>query len=454
MANSRTIDVGALLDEGPWTGYQKLLILATALTIILDGVDNQLIGVAIPSLMLEWGQPRDPFTHVVASGLVGMMCGGMIAGMVGDRFGRRAALLGSVFVFGALTASLAFVTDVTSLAVLRFFAGLGLGGAMPNAAALAAEYVPRRHRPFAVTLTIVCVPLGGTVAGLVGAQVLPLLGWQALFGIGGALPLVLGVFLIWTLPESPRYLARHRERWPELVMLLGKMKRPVPADAIFSDLTEASPRASIRELFVPEYRRDTPALWLSFFFCLLAAYGAVNWLPTMLAGAGFTGGLPSYGLMAFNLGGVGGAIVAATIVSRLGSRITMLTMCGGAVAGTLLVTVTPLREQPVFVMLALMVWTGGLINGVQTLMYALAAHVYPTSIRATGVGTAVAFGRIGGVVSAYAGGYALNYGQTGLFAVMAVMMTLVILTLAMIRRHIPRVAGIPTAAYAVQPVQR
>lgn len=307
---------------------------------------------------------------------------------------------------------------------------------MPNAAALASEYVPRRHRPFAVTLTVVCIPLGGTLAGLVGAQVLPDLGWRALFGIGGALPLILGLFLIWTLPESPRYLAQHRERWPELVALLGKMERSVPVDAAFSDRTEAAQRASLSELFVPEFRRDTIALWLSFFFCLLAAYGGVNWLPTMLAGVGFTGGLPSYGLMAFNLGGVAGAILAATIVGRLGSRITMLTMCVGAVAGALVVVATPLREQPVVVMLALMVWTGGLINGVQTLEYALAAHVYPTAIRATGVGTAVAFGRIGGVVSAYAGGYALNYGQVGLFTVLAVMMSFVFLSLSGVRRHI------------------
>ena|SRR5687768_4980935 len=268
----KTVDIGAVLDDGPWTGYQKLLILATALTIIFDGVDMQLLGAALPALMAEWGQPRSLFTHVFASSLVGMMVGGAIAGLLGDRFGRRFALLSSVFVFGAATVALVAVNDILTLGVLRFFAGLGLGGAIPNATALAAEYVPRRHRPFAVTLTVVCVPLGGTLAGLVGAQVLPQLGWRALFGIGGALPLLLGVFLIWALPESPRYLARRRERWPELVSLLGRMQRRVPADAAFSDPTETAASTSLRELFVPEFKRDTIALGASFFFCLLAAY--------------------------------------------------------------------------------------------------------------------------------------------------------------------------------------
>ena len=142
----KTVDVGLLLDEGRWGAYQKLLVLATALTIILDGVDNQLLGVAIPALIGEWHLQGSAFSPIVASGLVGMMLGGAIAGVVGDRYGRRVALLGSVFVFGVLTTTIRFVDDLQMLGVLRFFAGLGLGGEMTNAAALAPQYVPRRHR--------------------------------------------------------------------------------------------------------------------------------------------------------------------------------------------------------------------------------------------------------------------------------------------------------------------
>ena len=246
MTRDNTTDVGALLDEGRWSGYQKLLVAATALTIIFDGLDNQLLGAAIPSMMAEWGLPRPAFATVLAAALFGMMIGGFIGGYIGDRFGRRVALLGSVISFGVLTLLMAFVDDVSTLMALRFFAGLGLGGAMPNAAALASEYVPLRRRPFAVTLTVVCIPLGGTLAGFTGAVILPAYGWRALFFVGGTLPLVLAALLWKVLPESPRYLARHRSRWPELVSLLRRLGHDLPADAAFVDSHErAVARASV-----------------------------------------------------------------------------------------------------------------------------------------------------------------------------------------------------------------
>ena len=186
-----TLDVGRLLDEGRWTPHQRVVVLLAALAIVFDGLDNQLLGVAVPAMMREWnGQPRGAFAPILACGMVGMMIGGAVAGMVGDRLGRRVALIGSVLMFALPTVAIAAADTLVALGVLRFLAGLGLGGALPNAAALASEYVPRRHRPLAVTLTIVCVPLGGTLGALLGGQVLPALGWRVLFGLGGALPVV------------------------------------------------------------------------------------------------------------------------------------------------------------------------------------------------------------------------------------------------------------------------
>lgn len=439
---TKTVDVGAVLDEGEWSGYQKLLVVGTALTIVLDGLDNQVLGAAVPALMREWSLPRPAFASVLASGMVGMMVGGAIGGFIGDRIGRRAALLGSVVSFGLLTVLVSFAGSVGTLGVLRFFAGLGLGGAMPNAAALSSEYVPRRHRAFAVTLTIVCIPLGGTLAGLLGAEILPRYGWRTLFLVGGIVPLVLAAVLLKVLPESPRYLARHRQRWPELVSLLRRLGNDVPHDAVFEDAREkAVVHASPRELFVPELRRDTLALGGSFFFCLLSVYIGTNWVPSLLSGAGFGVGVASNGLTAFNLGGVVGAVLGAIVISRLGSRITMLTMAVGAIAGAVLMASLPIGAQSAFAVLVMLAWTGGLINAVQTTMYALAAHVYPTGIRATGVGTAVAFGRVGGVVAPFAGSWALESGgPSHLFGLIAGTMTVVFATLASVRNHIPRVS--------------
>src|SRR5881409_2733667 len=259
----KTIDVGYVIDEGRWTTYQKLLILGTALTIILDGIDNQLLGNAVPALMKDWSLPRGAFTMVLALSPLGMMIGGAIGGMLGDRLGRRTALLGSVVSFAAVTLAIAGVNGLVMLGILRFLAGLGLGGAMPNAAALASEYVPRRQRPFAVTLTIVCIPLGSTLAALLSAQVLPVYGWRALFIVGGIIPILLALVLFKLLPESPRYLAGRRERWSELVAILRKLGHNMPADATFIEAgrsDKVKSKASIRDLFVPDFRRDTLGL--------------------------------------------------------------------------------------------------------------------------------------------------------------------------------------------------
>jgi MFS transporter, AAHS family, 4-hydroxybenzoate transporter len=448
-----TVDIGTTLDEGSWSGYQKLLVAGTALTIILDGLDNQLLGAAVPALMREWALPRPAFASVLASGMLGMMIGGATGGFVGDRIGRRAALLGSVVAFGLLTVLVSFAGSVTTLGVLRFLAGLGLGGAMPNAAALSSEYVPRRHRPFAVTLTIVCIPLGGTLAGLMGAQILPRFGWRVLFLVGGMIPLALAAVLLRVLPESPRYLARHRQRWPELESLLRRLGHDVPDNTTFLDATEkAVDRPSTRVLFIPEFRRDTLALCGSFFFCLLSVYVGTNWVPSLLTTAGFGGAIAGYGLTAFNLGGVVGAVLGAVIISRRGSRVTMLTMAGGAVAGAVLLGAVPIDTRSAGAVLALLAWTGGLINAVQTTMYALAAHVYPTGIRATGVGTAVAFGRIGGVLAPYAGSWALESGgPSQLFFVIAGTMTVVFTALAAVRNHIPRASMVAVSSMAANP---
>ena len=432
-----------VLDLGEWSRYQKLLVGFTALAIVVDGFDNQLLAISIPALMLEWDVPRAAFAAVLASGMVGMVVGGALGGVVGDRIGRRLALLASVAGFGVLTAMASAADNIITLGVLRFLTGIGLGGAMPNSAALASEYVPRRHRPFAVTLTIMCIPIGGTIAGLVGAQLLPRFGWRALFLVGGLVALGLAAAMWAVIPESPRFLARHPARWPELRTLLRRLGHDLPGDAAFVDSTEEPvARASAGALMGPEFRRDTLALSASFFFCLLAVYVGINWVPSMLAGAGFGVSVASNGLAAFNLGGVAGALLAAALMPRVGSRRTMLTMAAGAVAGAVVMSGVALATQSAAVVLAMLAWTGGLINAVQTTMYALAAHVYPTGIRATGVGTAVAVGRLGGVLSTYAGSWALESGGASrLFILLAAAMSVVFVALASVRRHIPGRAG-------------
>ena len=438
---ANTVDVSAVLDQGRWSGYQKLLVAGTALAVILDGMDNQLLGNVIPALMREWSLPRSAFTTVVAVGPFGMMIGGALGGVLGDRVGRRTALLASVLAFTLPTLAIAAADGLMMLGVLRFVAGLGLGGAMPNAAALASEYVPRKQRPFAVTLTIVCVPLGGTLAALLAGRILPAYGWRALFVVGGVIPLVVAAVLFRLLPESPQYLATRRERWPELVALLRRLGHDVGPSSAFVARSGAADqvrsRGSVGELFAPALRRDTLGLCGAFFFCLLAIYVGFSWIVAMLTAAGFPQVDASNALAAFNFGGVGGAILGALLIQRLGSRVTLLGMSALAVASAFGMAGMPLQPPMTPVMLAMFTLTGGLLNAVQTTMYALAAHVYPTEVRATGVGTAVAVGRIGNVLASYVGAFALDAGGApAFFSTWAVSMAVVFASLAVVRRHI------------------
>ena len=478
----KTVDVGPLLDEGRWTGYQKLLIFATALTIILDGIDNQLLPNAIPKLMQEWGRPRGDFLGALAWGPFGMMIGGVVGGVIGDRLGRRTALLGSIITFAALTLIISFVPagDVAMLGLLRFLAGVGLGGAMPNAATLSSEYVPRKQRPFAVTMTIICIPLGGVVAGEMAARIIPDHGWRMLFQIGGILPLVLALVLWKVLPESPRYMAARRERWRDLTVALRKMGHDVPDDVVYSDAgASTAPTKSgnalyyvlavagvmalwqlgflqgralvtaagaislvllalaVRE-FSPAYRRDTAGLFGSFFFCLMVNYVIIQLLVVLLTQLGsFPLPQANRALSISNIGGVAGALAGALIIQQMGSRITMLGMSAIAIVSALALTAIPLDATNTMVLLVLIGITGGLLNGVQTTMYALAAHVYPGAVRATGVGTAVAFGRIGAILSGYAGSWAIGYrGSSSYFALIATAMLATFISLAIVRRHV------------------
>jgi MFS transporter, AAHS family, 4-hydroxybenzoate transporter len=439
MSDAPPIDVGRTLDARPWTGYQRLLVLLTALTIIFDGFDNQLLGLALPSIMADWSLKPGAMAPVISFGYAGMMIGGAAAGLAGDRYGRRTALLGSVLVFGLATILISLTGSLLTLGVLRFVAGIGLGGAIPNAAALAAEYVPRQQRPFAVTLAIVCVPLGGTLAGLFAVPAIPAVGWRGLFLIGGTLPVIVAFVLFRVLPESPHFLARRPDRHRELATFLRRTGHQVPANATFASASEATGAAhGSRTVLSPTFRHDTLALWGAFLSCLLAVYLGFSWLPSLLARANLGAGIASTSLTVFNLGGVVGALVGGAVIARFGSRKPMLSMATGAVIGAIVLSTVDLPRSSVFVVLALLTVTGGLINAVQTTMYALAAQVYPTALRSTGVGTASAVGRTGAILSGYAGSFAIELGgSASFFSLMGGSLMVTVISLALIRNHIP-----------------
>ena len=434
-------DIGTAIDEGRWTGYQKLILLLVGCAVIFDGFDNQSLGFAAPAIIRDWGISKEMLSPVMAIGQFGMMFGAALGGMIGDRFGRKAALVGSVLTFGVLTACIAISNSLIEIGALRLFANVGLGAAFPNAAALVSEYTPRRSRSLGVTASIVCVPLGGVVGGLIAAKVLPVFGWRMLFAAAGGATLTVALLLIALLPESTRFLLRREGDTPRLRRLLARVGLEVPGDARLVDRGEqdAAPqgKSPVAALFADSWRHDTIALWAAFGACLFAVYAAFSWLPTMLSDAGFDLAFSSQGLTAFNIGGVISALSGAWLIGHKGSRAPMVAMAIGGVIGAGVMLATPLDPGGSRAMLILILGVeGAFINGVQTTLYALAAHVYPTAIRATGVGSATSVGRIGAVASSFGGALALHArGASGLSLMLLVAMAATTIALLAVRRH-------------------
>lgn len=448
---AKVIDIGRVLDDGPFSVVQKIVVFLCALSIVMDGFDGQLIGFAIPVLIKEWSITRNAFAPAVAAGLIGMGIGSAFAGWFADRFGRRWAVIGSVLVFGVATCSIGLANNIATIAVLRFIAGLGIGGALPTSTTMTAEFTPARQRTLAVTATIVCVPLGGMLAGMFANAVLPHYGWRGLFYIGGTLPIALGTVLLMTLPESPRFLAREVDRWPELHRLLTRILRPADAFIGFADAGEqnAEQHPGLSALFEPARRRDTLAIWCAFFMSLLAVYSAFSWLPTMLSSEGMSVAVAGSGLTAYNIGGVFGALGCAVAITYFGSRWPLLVCCAGGAGSALL-----LRGVDVGHHTSLFVFGLGLhgmfVNAVQSTMYALCAYVYPTSVRATGTASALAFGRLGAILSAFAGAWLITAGGASAYlGLLGGAMCMVFMALTMVRKHIPSLK----ANIAREPVQ-
>ena len=442
-----TVDVGESIDSGPWTGFQKLGVLLAALAIVLDGFDGQLIGYAIPLIIQEWGVTREDFAPVVASGLIGMGLGSVAAGYVCDRFGRRPAIIGSVLLFGLATSCIGFSQNLFSIALFRFLAGLGIGGALPSCTTLSAELTPVRWRTIAITVTIVCVPLGGMLAGLYAGYILPAFGWRVLFWMGGALPAVVSIVLLALLTESPRFLVRRPERWSELRRLLARMSRPTTDGTAFVDVVEQKLelRAGVRALFQSDRVRDTLALWVAFFLSLLSVYTVFSWLPTMLASEGQDITIASGGLAAHNFGGVLGALLCAVAIARFGSRWPIALACTGAAFSAFLLQDIAIGDTTLLI-LGLGI-NGVFVHGAQSTMFVLCAHVYPTNVRATGTASAMAFGRLGAILSSFTGAAIISAGGAeAYFGMLGVAMSGVLIALMLVRNHVPRVEAIGTVS--------
>jgi AAHS family 4-hydroxybenzoate transporter-like MFS transporter len=448
MSAGAPVDVAAALDQARFRGLPLLVMLCAAAIMVLDGFDIQVIGFAAPALAAEFSVERGALAPALAASLIGMACGGFILGPWGDRRGRRPALLLSTAIFGLGTTVSAASMSIEQLVVLRFLTGIGLGGALPNATALMAEFAPPPVRAQAIAAALVGVPIGGMLGAAIAAEVIPAFGWRVIFVIGGVLPLLATVVLYVVLPESPRYLVAHAARRVELATILNRILRePRYTGAEQFTLGGAARAVEPSEtggVFALWRLRDTLALWLVFVTSLFAVYCFYSWAPVVLTSLGMDLATAVRGSLIFNSAGLIGALLVSWLMSRLGSRWTQALL--GAVGAAALFAVGQIvlavergsGSLSTSSIMAGFAVAGFCILAVQVTMYAVAAHVYPTACRSAGVGWAQGMGRIGGVVSAFAGAFIMSRaGSAGFFFAVTGVLMITVAGILALRRHIP-----------------
>ncbi|HXW24161.1 MAG TPA: MFS transporter, partial [Xanthobacteraceae bacterium] len=322
MTTPAVVDVTDLIDRQKISKYQVRVMALCAAVAFLDGFDTQVIGNLVPSIIAEWKVARPAMAPVGVAGLFGLMIGALSLGPLADMIGRRAVIIGSTLAFGAMTVLTGAIADsVAGLVALRFLTGLGLGGAIPNAIAMTAEYAPKRRQATMVMVMFCGFPLGASFAGFVSAYMIPAFGWRAVLYLGGALPIALVPLLLAQLPESIRHLVVHGERAARVGAILSRIDPALAfADGTRFSIGEAHGRGvPVGHLFRERRAVPTVLLWIVFFMSLLNIFLINFWLPTLTHDAGIALALANMATGLFQAGGVISTLVGGRAVDAYGA---------------------------------------------------------------------------------------------------------------------------------------
>ena len=286
-----------------------------------DGFDLLNASIAGPAIIKEWGISRSALGPVFSASLVGFLVGAPFFGYLGDRYGRRVAIISSLLFVGASTLASAWATDLQELLWLRFISGLALGGVLPNVIALNAEFTPKRLRATALVVMLTGIPLGGAVPGLVGATLMPAYGWPVIFIIGGIVPLVVGLCMIVAIPDSIKFLVLRGgrdERVARLAWTLDPRLSIEPGTRFVLDQEEGSAktRGSPLALFRHGWAPVTVLVWLLFILNLTANNLMNAWLPEIVQSSGHSAAEGAYSGSLYQLGGAIGGLCVAVIAGE------------------------------------------------------------------------------------------------------------------------------------------
>jgi AAHS family 4-hydroxybenzoate transporter-like MFS transporter len=395
------LDVRQVIDERPIGGFQRRVIVLCGLIVLLDGFDAQVMGYVAIALGKTLHLTRPEVGQIISAGLLGMMVGAFAFGPIADRIGRRPVLLTCLLIFGAGSLVTATAGSYGGLLGFRLLTGFGMGGAMPNAIALTAEYMPRRSRATAVTTMFCGFSIGAAIVGWVAAAVIPAWGWQGVFVIGGLLPIAIAAVALAMLPESIRFLLRRRADDPRAARYLAKIAPDAPAGELI--LTDEGARGGsvVKQLFIAGRQWVTPLLWVMFFTNLLDLYFINSWMPSIMKDVGLEPTLAIQITTLFQVGGTVGAVMIGRLVDR---NLSFRVLAGAYFAGAICVFLIGESGSSSPWLILTVFASGFAVIGAQNGANAMAAEIYPTEARSTGVGWALGVGRIGSIIGPSLGG--------------------------------------------------
>jgi AAHS family 4-hydroxybenzoate transporter-like MFS transporter len=378
---------------------------------IADGYDLQAAAFAAPDIIRAWGVPRAAMGPVFSAGLTGLLVGAPLFGYLGDRFGRKTAVIAGLIIAGSLTLVSAGAGSLRELAVLRFLVGIGIGAVLPNTIALTAELAPWRIRASLIVLMFTGITLGGAVPGFVSAALVPAHGWPVLFLVGGTVPLIVAGLLVFAMPESASFLLIRGASKERLLRLLRRVAPEVefPPGAIFALRTETEERNTlVSALFSGRFAVVTPILWLLFAATLLTNYFLGSWMPVLFESTGVPPGQAAIINSLYQLGGLIGGIAISLLLDRFQFRlIALLFLFAGPVVA--LVGWPGLTVPGIAAAAGV---AGFFVIGLQFALNASAGLLYPAHCRSTGVGWAFGVGRIGSIIGPLLGGALIAAGTS------------------------------------------
>ena len=367
---------------------------------LLDAFDVMLYALVLGTLIGEFALSKATAGLLGSLTLIASGFGGILFGIIADRYGRRPALMGSLLVYSIFTFACGLSTTVWQLGVCRFVLGLGMGGEWTSGAALVSETWPDAHRAKAMGMMQSAWSVGYAAAALVVAAVLPRFGWRAVFFIG-ILPAFVALWMRRGIEESPEW---------------------VRSSSVHRDW-----RKPVRAIFSPDYLRFTLLLTALSTTTIFAYWGLNLWVPAYLSlpqsqgGAGFTTIVATSLVVLIQFGAFLGYVSFGWVADAFGRRRSFLAYI---LTAAVLVLGFGQTHNPL-VLVALGPLTTFFGTGFFSGFGAVTAEFYPTAIRATAQGFTYNVGRMASALAPFIiGSLAETRGFGTAFAVLAIALLL------------------------------